>query len=307
MNRKIITLLLVIVSLNVNNNIKSYIPEKFKLLKSGYDNAEEAIEPQNKIVYQDTKITLTTKDGLFRKAILSIVNNAKGNVVLCHPAAKHKEYMQSYREQLFPQYNTIAFDFRRHGEDQKKQYSTIGRDERYEVEAAAKIFKQDSRTKNLPTYGFGISLGAVAIIELESRQHTFDGIIIQSAYESLKKQIMRLYQFYRLPHMHHFIFRQPCRGFAYYCYRIKLRKIFPSTSISKITTPIFLIHALNDTFISINAYVELKKNAKSVVKTWNPEFGNHTKILKTYPELYAQHCNDFLDSLQNKSYITKSK
>ncbi|HBS48222.1 TPA: hypothetical protein DEO28_04015 [Candidatus Dependentiae bacterium] len=254
--------------------------------------------------YINQKIEIKTIDGLTRNGELSLCRDAKALVVLCHYAAGDKHDMEMYRKSIFSRCTTISFDFRRFGECHRHQCTTFGRDEAYEVEAAVNLLKTDPRTKKLfkklPIYGFGISMGAVALIEAESKYQLFDGLILQSSYDTLKDQVKRMYPIFDGPPLCAFIFRQPFRGLAYYKYRIKVRKVKPAESIKKIKTPIFLIHALNDNFISIEAFYKLQQNGKSIIMTWNPEKGEHTKILETYPALYSQKCEEFFQAVKER-------
>ena len=244
------------------------------------------------------EITLKTKDGLIRKGILTTRSNAKGNMVLCHPAAYDKDFMIPYDRKVFSYYNCLRFDFRRHGENNKQQSSTLGKKEIYEVEAAVNYLKNNTETQNFPTYGFGVSLGAVVLLESESQKHQFDGLILQAPFESLREQVKRTFGFFQFPLMHNFIFREPLRIYTKLRYRIRLSKVYPEKSIKKITVPIFLMHALNDPVINIKAYKKLKEAGKNVViKTWTPRAGRHTELFKTYPDLYTKKCNQFLNKI----------
>ncbi len=292
MNYKIFILSL-IPFLSTQTHIAGGFPELFLKKKELVSD-----ESQKQIRRTEEKVSITTKDGIKRSAILSLKSNAKANVVLCHPATHNKEYMKDYEEKLFKDYNCIRFDFRRHGENSENQYSTIGVHEAYEVEAAAKLLKEKKETKNLPIYGFGVSLGAAALIKTESRNHIFDALILQSCFENLKTQIRRMFTFYRVPLMDNLIFTSPVSYYAKTRYRIKLKRNKPVNEIKNIKAPIFLIHAKNDTFIPIDAFNALEKAAISIKKIWTPEDGKHTNILETYPELYSKKCGDFLDSLR---------
>jgi len=280
-------------------------PDGFPRFLYKIDSPKIVIIPEKKeTVITEEKIILTTKDGLKRHAIITTQPNAKGNIVLCHPATRDKEYMKEYQDKLFPNYNCIRFDFRRHGEDSENQYSTIGLNEANEVEAAVEIFKKRDNTKKLPIYGFGISLGAAALIQAESKKHMFNGLILQSSYEKLKYQIKRMVSFYNLPLMDIFIFTFPVNMYVKTKYRIKLRSNNLVKEIKKIKTPIFLIHAKNDSFIPISAFEDLKKAASTTIKkTWTPEDGKHTKLLNIYPELYHQQCSEFLENLQQTNKL----
>lgn len=252
-------------------------------------------------------ITLRTRDNIERKGVLSLCqNNPKGNIILCHPASYEKGFMENFDRQVFKDYHCLRFDFRRHGENNKKQYSTLGKHEIYDVEAAIEIIKNHPKTQNLPTYGFGISLGAAVLIEAENKFDFFDALILQSSFESLRKQIKRTYKFYDLPLMHNLIFREPTRFIAKKKYRLKLYKVSPVESISNINKPIFLIHAKNDNYISFEAFEALyRAGRKSIAKIWTPEGGFHTKIFNTYPQEYTKHCNDFLAKITQYRTLLK--
>ncbi len=247
---------------------------------------------------QERKVLLKTSDGLVRKGVLTLVPKPKGNVILCHPATMDKNFMIPYQEKVFSQYNCLRFDFRKHGEDIENQYTTIGKYETRDVDAAVKLLREYNRTSHLPTYGFGISLGAVVLIEAESKNPSLDGLIVQAPFEKLRNQIKRIFPFYQRPFMHNFIHRQPSRIYAKFKYNVKLRKVKPYLSIRKIKTPIFLIQSQNDWLIPMKSFNCLVKNGKQCIKkTWNPEKGQHSAILQTYPKKFIQLCNEFLEEI----------
>ena len=269
------------------------VPEVAKAPAAG------AVAAHPKTTTQHTSIE--TRDGLRREAILMLRENAKGNVVLCHSATFSKEAMLPHAEQLFADYNCLSFDFRRHGEQEGKQYSTSGKKEIYEVEAAAKFMREHKATKGLPVYGFGVSMGAAYLIEAESQHKQFDGLILQSCFETLRRQIKRQYGFFRIPFMHNLIFREPCLTLASSRYRLKLRKLKPMESITKIDTPIMLVHARNDDFIYFEAYEKLVERGKSIIHTWTPDDGKHTQILETLPQEYLAQCQQFFATLDARN------
>jgi|GEM_PF-1772381 uncharacterized protein len=243
-------------------------------------------------------IVLKTKDGLKRDAVLTIRKNAKGNMVLCHPAAYDKDFMIPFQEHIFAHYNCIRFDFRRHGKGRKKQRSSLGKKEVYEVLSAIDVIKNDSRTKNLPTYGFGISLGAVVLIQTEAANHKFDGLILQAPFESLKNQIQRTFPVFKKPIMRSIIFKEPVRIYGKLKYNLDLYNVNPVESIKKIKIPIFLIHAKDDPIVPFSAFEKLKITGQHCIKkTWTPVVGFHTDLFKTLPDVYTMRCNDFLHDI----------
>jgi len=254
-----------------------------------------AMTATNTIPFERQNITLKTQDGLVRHGMLTTRSNARGNIVLCHPAAYDQDFLIPFEEKAFSYYNCIRFDFRRHGQNSEGQTTTLGKKEVYEVNAAVEHLKNDPRTKNLPIYGFGVSMGAVVLIEAESQKHQFDALILQSPFESLREQVKRSFGFFRGPLMHNLIFREPVRLFAKLKYRIRMCKVYPVRSIKNIHTPILLIHSCDDQVIDIQAYQQLKAAGKHCIKeTWTPATGRHTELFKTYPDLYTKKCNAFL-------------
>lgn len=246
----------------------------------------------------DERLVLNAQDGCVRKGVLTLRPNARGNIVLCHPATFDKEFMKQFVDEVFTEYNCLRFDFRRHGDDATTHYSTCGKKEVYEAEAAVNHLKNHPATKHLPTYGFGISLGAAVLIQAESQKNLFDGLILQSTFERLSLQIRRTVPLFNFPPFRFFMFREPTRFYLQKRYGVRLHRINPIKAIRKITVPMFLIHAQDDACISFEAFEALKEaGGCNIVRTWTPETGEHTKLYSHRPEEYKLECRAFLDSL----------
>ncbi len=263
-----------------------------KIITHEYDSIEHGL-------YE--RVILEAKDGCKRNAILTIRPHARGNLVLCHPATFDKEFMKVFVDKVFKDYNCIRFDFRRHGEDAALHYSTCGKKEIYEVEAAVRVLKQHEKTQNLPIYGFGISLGAAVLIQAESKMKLFEGLILQSTFERLSLQIRRTIPLFNFPPFRFFLFREPTRFYLQKMYGVRLNRINPIKSIKKIAIPIFLMHAQDDSYIPFDAFRALYESGEgNIVRTWTPTTGGHTTLYALRPEEFEQECLAFLDSLQRK-------
>jgi pimeloyl-ACP methyl ester carboxylesterase len=250
------------------------------------------------------KILLETKDGCKRKGVLTLRPQAKGVVILCHPATFDKEFMKVFVDEVFTEYHCLRFDFRRHGEDAGLYYSTCGKKEVYEIEAAVDYVRNHLMTRGLPIYGFGISLGAGILVEAESKKPMFDGLILQATFDRLGLQIRRRVPFLNFPLIRPFIFFEPARFYLQKMHGVRLNRVNPIVSIKKISIPIFLIHAQDDAYIPFEAFQSLQKAAGgNVVKTWTPLSGGHTKLYSARPKEYARECVEFLDSLQKKEKV----
>lgn len=258
------------------------------------------LRASKKIPSKSIHTVLLTEDGIERNAVLTLRKGAKGNIIMCHPAAYDKEFMVPYKDAVFAQYNCFRFDFRRHGEHSRKQYSTLGRKEVYEVFAAIELLRNRKETKDLPTFGFGVSLGASVLLRAEADRPFFKGLILQAPFESLSKQIQRTFPVFEKPILKSFMFREPVRTYAKLKYRLNLRNIKPVDSIAKIRVPIFLIHAQDDPVVPFEAFMALRKNGRSIVQTWTPPIGRHTELFMTFPDLYTRRCNSFLHRIMVK-------
>lgn len=243
---------------------------------------------------KEIPVKLITSDNLIRNAVIALSPNAKGTVVLCHPAAYDKDFMIPYNDILFPDFHTIRFDFRRHGDDAHKQYTTMGRKEAREIRAAVHVLKNYPQIAGTPLFGFGISMGAAALVQAQSKTPLFDGLILQSMFDTIGSQFKRFSRFYSFfPFL---IFRHPTTLFAKYCHRWDLKKVKPIDLIGNITVPICLIHAQNDRFIAPQTYDRLcAKHPQYITHCWAPEKGKHTDVLKENQESYRALCIDFLE------------
>jgi dipeptidyl aminopeptidase/acylaminoacyl peptidase len=102
--------------------------------------------------------------------------------------------------------------------------------------------------------------------------------------------------------MHHIAFSSPITYLARKWSGLDLRRVNPTKTIEKVTTPIFLIHSKSDKFIPMKAFHKLKNAGKSIEKTWTPQDGKHTELLAIHPNEYAQHCQEFLTEIHSKSW-----
>lgn len=260
---------------------------------------------------ESREITLTTrdprkKDRVTRKGFLTLRPGARANVVLCHPAAHDKNFMIPFEAEPFADFNCIRFDFRRHGEASEAQVSTIAHREIYEVDAAVRFLKETPETKDLPIFGFGISMGAAVLIHYEARFATLAGIIVQSTFHNLRPQMQSMNPILRIPLVSMLLFAEPFRYIAQQRYGVRLYTVNPEELIKKVTCPLFLIHARNDAYVPFRSHERLKKaGGKKVIKNWTPETGKHTEIRKTHPELFTSHCKEFINTVLEQNARTK--
>ncbi len=128
-----------------------------------------------------------------RNGLLVQYEDAKATVLICHGFMCDK-IDAGFLRQLFPrgEYNIMSFDFRAHGENVCDQYCTLGRDEAYDVIAAAKFLKHHPALKGKPLFAYGFSMGAVAAIEAQAKDESlFAAMILDCPFDSAENVIKR--------------------------------------------------------------------------------------------------------------------
>ncbi len=260
-------------------------------------------------------VSITTEDGYVLKGVFTRREKAKGTVLLCHPATYNKEYMTDYEQHLFHSYNCFRFDFRRHGElahqssvsTGKKACCTLGKKEVLDIQAAISYIKSLPEAEHLPLYGFGISMGGVALIQDQALHQQFDALILQAPFDTLNNQVKRHRSIFTLPPFHFFLFKEPGRWIVQKKYGIHLSHVSPLESIAKIEKPIFIIHSEDDRLIPVRVCSRLKKAAKKCTffKSWTPRRGGHTGTFRLFPEKYKRKCLAFLEKVTSLSSLDK--
>ncbi len=128
-----------------------------------------------------------------RRGILVRNKDAVATVLLCHGFLCDKYDIACFRN-MFPsgKFNFLTFDFRGHGEETDGQISTLGRDEAYDVIAAARYIRNDPNLKSKPLFVWAFSMGAVAAIEAQAKDNSlFDAMILDSPFDSSENILKR--------------------------------------------------------------------------------------------------------------------
>jgi len=126
-----------------------------------------------------------------RNGILVRRPEAKANVLICHGFMCDK-YDINFFHLVFNKYNTMAFDFRAHGEETEGQYYTFGRDEAYDVLAAAKFMKAHPLIGDKPLIIYAFSGGAAATcIAGAINKKVCDAMILDCPFDSTDKLLER--------------------------------------------------------------------------------------------------------------------
>ena len=268
---------------------------------------------QHKIVLQ-----VPEPDGsiLTRNGELVIRPGARATVILAH-GFKHDKSSTKALRVLFP-HNTLVFDFRAHGEKTDGQCCSFGAGEVADLKAAADFVKNHPEIGHLPLFAFGASMGASTIIETQAQHKIFDGIIVDSPFESMEDVIGRGLQ---KVHWNFFgydlfaplrrllernMFHPYVDNILRFVLRVRsdmdtahvvtcLRPVNPVESIKKITIPIFLIGCNQDTLTPPAGIKNIYDGiAHTNTQLWLADGKGHVDAFFSHPELYTKKVNDFM-------------
>lgn len=262
-----------------------------------------------------------------RSGILMTNPRAHSTVIICHGFMCDK-YDAGLIRLLFPseQFNTFVFDFRAHGDINQGQYCTLGKDEKYDVIAAARFLRGYPALKNKKLFGYGFSMGAVASIEAQAKDsNLFDAMILDCPFESSENLLKRSLDNIKISLFGH-EFSLPGRSllqrYAFHPYIQSLVKallkavahfnsksidvraypITPVESVKKISVPCFYILCKNDEKVSIDAIKSLYFNTASPFKLlWITNGQRHFGSFFCDPERYRDLIQKFVASCMNDS------
>ncbi len=143
-----------------------------------------------------SKESESSDNTITRKGILVRHPNAQANIVISHGFMCDK-FDVGFLRSLFPKgkYNFLTYDFRAHGENIKGQLCTFGKDEAFDVQAAAHYFKNHPELGKLPILAYGFSMGAVATIEAQAKDPSlFRALILDCPFDSTENIVKKSLQ-----------------------------------------------------------------------------------------------------------------
>ncbi len=252
-----------------------------------------------------------------RSGELVIRPDARATVILTH-GFKHDKSSTKALRVLFPHYNTLVFDFRAHGDNVVGQCCSFGSQEVADLKAAADFVLNHPDIGHLPLIGYGASMGAATIIEAQARHELFDGIVLDSPFESMEDIITR-----GLSHVRCIIFgydilaplrRLLERNMFHSCVdkvlRFLLRRsanmdsadvvtclkpVCPAESIKQISIPTFLIGCNQDTLTPPEGIKKIYAGIQHPnTQLWLVDGRGHVGAFFSHPEVYTQKVNDFI-------------
>lgn len=254
--------------------------------------------------------------------------NAKGTVLVCHGFMCDK-FDIAFIRTLFPEYNVMTFDFRAHGENvNEEQCCTFGRDEAYDVIAAAQYLKARPDFQG-PLFVYGFSMGAVASIQAQALEPTlFDAMVLDCPYdnsENIIKRGLESMQFTLFGYTFNLPGRRLLERYAFHPFVQSMLKtilktvahmdatqtntyiypLSPAESIKKITAPCFFIHCKNDEKVLCSAAENIYAGAQGYKRLWITQGRRHFDSFFYNPEEYVYRINKFFNSILDASYLKK--
>lgn len=131
---------------------------------------------------------LSREDKVRLKGIFLPHPAAQAIILLCHGRGGDKISFLKRMFFLFKAgYSLMSFDFRNHGESQKKEPFSYGFYEKLDVLGALDYLKNNSKLGPDKFGGLGFSLGAAALIFAAAQEKIFKAIVCESGYSSLEK------------------------------------------------------------------------------------------------------------------------
>ncbi len=295
-----------------------------KALKHFNDATEEPV-----VIY--SRENLESDKKIARKGILLKRPHAKATVLICHGFMCDK-YDISLLQMIFKEYNTMTFDFRAHGENIEGQCCTFGRDESYDVVAAAHFIKSHPELRDLPLIVYGFSMGAVASIVAQAREsNLFDAMILDCPFDSSDKLIERGIDQLKL-NVFGYEVKLPgasiLKNYAYNSYVQSLLKsvlrcftkfqvedintmicpVYPEEAIKYVSVPCFFIACVNDDKAPVEAVVSVYEGAKGFKRCWiDPSGRRHYDTLFRQLHRYCYKVHRFIEKVIDGSYQKKAK
>jgi pimeloyl-ACP methyl ester carboxylesterase len=266
------------------------------------------------------KLSSGTNKRISRNAVLTRYKDAQATILICHGFMCDKIDSGLLRS-LFPRgkFNFMTFDFRAHGDCSDGQCCTLGRDEKYDVVAAARFLKEHVALTGKPIIVYGFSMGAVAAIEAQAKDNSlFSAMILDCPFESTENVLKRSLDSIKFS-LFGYEFALPGRGVLQRCvfhpYVQSLVKIIlktitqwdpknidvtaypitPVESVKKISVPVFYISCKRDEKVSVDAIKALFQSTSSVYKQlWITNGRRHFDSFFYNPEQYSDRVRQFV-------------
>jgi len=246
---------------------------------------------EKKLAYEE--VAFKSRDGLNISGWYIPARNSKGAVLLVHGYYKNKAAMLDYAQFLNENgYDTLSIDLRGSGQSEG-EYVSMGHYERLDVLGAADYLKSRPDYNQKKLFGFGLSLGAAALVFAEDQEHSFDALILDSCFTNVHDNVARRFQkVYGLPK---FPFATSLTFFGGLILNVDGFSISPENSLRRIHIPVLVIQSSEDDSVSVEDGERLFNHANDPKLFLLIAGANHAKGLEKDPQRYQKTVNEFLE------------
>lgn len=260
-----------------------------------------------------------SEETFVRNGFLVRREHALGSVIIAH-GYTHSKHDSFFFRTMFPHFNVIAFDFRAHGELIEGQFSTLGRDEVFDIKGAVDFVRAQPDMAAKPIIGFGFSMGAVALIQAQAKfQNLFDLLILDSPFDSssdcMSRSIDKLLTIKFFGKSFHLpgktllmkaLYSERFRPLIKRLFRwasgmnpdmvpTKFVEVIPLNEVDKITIPTMFISCEKDKSVTVDCVKRLYESVHSSFKRlWITQGIKHCGSCLAQPELYGYKVNSFI-------------
>ncbi|MEX0939963.1 MAG: alpha/beta fold hydrolase [Candidatus Babeliales bacterium] len=237
-------------------------------------------------------IRFKTEDGLELSGLFFLREGAQRNVLICHGFRMAKERLILFVS-MFANDNILLFDHRAHGESEGTRV-TLGFDEKRDVLAALNVFLKEEKTRELPIYGIGLSMGAVSLLGAAAENPIFKGIVLDSPFARLdlqaRRTIERKYKLIYSP------FEPLGKLVFYYVMHFSPEEVNALAWAEKIQMPVLMIHSMQDRTALFDDAQQIYANMKGKKELWAVDGSKHARIFIDFQDDYCQKVNQFFNA-----------
>jgi pimeloyl-ACP methyl ester carboxylesterase len=290
--RRVALVLFILMTYMVINAYRSLIKG---LTRPTYDSRkEEVIQGKYHLTHDlhAQQVSLYTEDGLQLSGYLILRPQAKGTIMLFHGWRSTKDLLTCYVDAL-PDYNFFLFDFRAHGESEGN-LMTLGIKEIHDSRAALDFVTSYEKTKHLPLYGLGISMGGAHLIALaHERPQAFKALVIDSSFASLRQSAISDFK------LRSWLPTVPFFSMFRWIMWVLTRNDFsyePVQFARDMKVPILVIHSAQDTRINSAQALQLyeaSRQANPNSEIWHFQNGKHGALCAQDPKAYGEKVRGF--------------
>jgi pimeloyl-ACP methyl ester carboxylesterase len=266
-----------------------------------------------------------------RKGHLTYYPDARATILIAHGYMCDK-YDVGFLRTIFGTKHTnfMTFDFRGHGEQGQGQCCTFGRDEAYDVIAAAKFLRSHPATKGKPLFVYAFSMGAVASIEAQAKEKLFDAMVLDCPFDAsetivkscLSSLKISLFGYNVMVPGHALLEKYAFHPYVQSTIKMLLKSVAqvdharintfvyrfkPADSAQKIDVPCFFIHCKNDEKITIAAAKNIYAHTVGPKQLWITNGRHHYDSYFYNPEGYAKRVSTFIDQVLMGQWTDRAK